>query len=203
MNNLRAHLDFSFLFQTPLARMADPPTHQHPPTNTHPPTPTRTDVADPRKLSSRAQEDRKLWTNPLSVALPKAPKMKSACVRDLGSDRWTGIGCTCTRTRTRTSAHRAPSPLFVLSKPVLCYYGVGKPTERAYMYKTSDNGAIDTIDTSVDDPKRNVSDGVFMGEGDGTVGLLSLGYHCAKARKKHVLRGHRTLTAATTTGRSN
>lgn len=39
------------------------------------------DVADPRKLSSRAQEDKRLWTNPLAVALPKAPKMKSACVR--------------------------------------------------------------------------------------------------------------------------
>lgn len=40
----------------------------------------KSDVADPRKLSSRAQEDRRLWTNPLAVALPKAPKMKSACV---------------------------------------------------------------------------------------------------------------------------
>lgn len=67
--------------------------------------------------------------------------------------------------------------------PVLCYYGVGKPTERAYIYKTAgSDGAIDVIDAAINDPRRNISDGVLMGEGDGTVSLLSLGYHCAKVR---------------------
>lgn len=61
---------------------------------------------------------------------------------------------------------------------------MGKPTERAYIYKTAgDDGAIDVIDAAINDPRRNVSDGVLMGEGDGTVSLLSLGYHCAKASK--------------------
>lgn len=66
---------------------------------------------------------------------------------------------------------------------MLCYYGVGKATERAYIYKRTagdDGGAV--IDVSINDPRRNISDGVLMGEGDGTVSLLSLGYHCAKAR---------------------
>lgn len=57
-----------------------------------------------------------------------------------------------------------------------------QPTERAYIYKAGAGGRIDVIDTSINDPRRNVSDGVFMGEGDGTVSLLSLGYHCAKVR---------------------
>lgn len=38
---------------------------------------------------------------------------------------------------------------------------------------------VEGIDKSVNDPSRNVSDGVRMGEGDGTVTLLSLGYHCS------------------------
>ena len=91
---------------------------------------------------------------------------------------------------------------------VLCYYGVGKPTERAYIYKTIGEDPVSTgahprkretygkvlvtvrrgccglqvldgIDTALKDPARNISDGVFMGEGDGTVTLMSLGYHCA------------------------
>lgn len=37
---------------------------------------------------------------------------------------------------------------------------------------------MDGLDKSVNDASRNVSDGVLMGEGDGTVTLLSLGYHC-------------------------
>lgn len=46
-----------------------------------------TDVADPRRLSTRAQEDRKLWTNPLSVALPKAPNMRVLCFYGVGKVR--------------------------------------------------------------------------------------------------------------------
>ena len=63
---------------------------------------------------------------------------------------------------------------------ILCLYGVGKATERAYIYRTDANGLPDVIDTSIHDPRRNVSGGVFMAEGDGTVTLGSLGYHCAK-----------------------
>lgn len=78
----------------------------------------------------------------------------------------------------------SPTPKQIPPTTVLCYYGVGKPTERAYIYKTAgDDGAIDVIDAAINDPRRNVSDGVLMGEGDGTVSLLSLGYHCAKASK--------------------
>lgn len=55
-----------------------------------------------------------------------------------------------------------------------------QPTERAYVYKTDADGRIDVIDTSINDPRRNISAGSFMGDGDGTVSLLSLGYHCNK-----------------------
>lgn len=62
----------------------------HPTISNDPPPPALahcTDVAEPRRLSSRALEDPKLWTNPLSVALPKAPKMKILCFYGVGKVR--------------------------------------------------------------------------------------------------------------------
>ncbi|KAI0198649.1 Lecithin:cholesterol acyltransferase-domain-containing protein [Astrocystis sublimbata] len=65
---------------------------------------------------------------------------------------------------------------------VFCFYGVGKPTERGYYYRPPDFPHLSklniTIDTGliVDD----IDHGVVMGEGDGTVNLLSTGYMCSK-----------------------
>lgn len=65
---------------------------------------------------------------------------------------------------------------------VFCFYGVGKPTERTYYYRPPDFPNLTklniTIDTglTVDD----IDHGVIMGEGDGTVNLLSTGYMCSK-----------------------
>lgn len=70
------------------------------------------------------------------------------------------------------------------SLKVYCFYGVGKPTERAFFYREDQDPLSKinvTIDTDVmDDP---VDHGVVVGEGDGTVNLLSLGYMCAKGWK--------------------
>ncbi|KAI9373715.1 phospholipid:diacylglycerol acyltransferase [Aspergillus egyptiacus] len=65
---------------------------------------------------------------------------------------------------------------------IYCFYGVGKPTERSYFYQEERdplvnlNVSIDTTVTTTD----GIDHGVFMGEGDGTVNLLSTGYMCAK-----------------------
>ncbi|KAG9775173.1 Phospholipid:diacylglycerol acyltransferase, partial [Aureobasidium melanogenum] len=77
---------------------------------------------------------------------------------------------------------------------IFCFYGIGKPTERAYFYKDNGNplqGNVNiTIDTSINSPNKQLQDvgavdhGVIMGEGDGTVNLLSTGYMCAKGWKK-------------------
>jgi phospholipid:diacylglycerol acyltransferase len=76
---------------------------------------------------------------------------------------------------------------------IYCFYGIGKPTERAYYYKENDNplhGKVNiTIDTSVSSPTGRLQEvgsidrGVVFGEGDGTVNLLSTGYMCAKGWK--------------------
>ncbi|KAI9886560.1 MAG: Condensin complex subunit [Watsoniomyces obsoletus] len=67
---------------------------------------------------------------------------------------------------------------------VYCFYGVSKPTERAYFYRESQDPTSKlnvTIDTGVS--IGEVDRGVVLGEGDGTVPLLSSGYMCARGWK--------------------
>ncbi|KAF2746864.1 Phospholipid:diacylglycerol acyltransferase [Sporormia fimetaria CBS 119925] len=67
---------------------------------------------------------------------------------------------------------------------IYCFHGIGKPTERAYYYKEDPEpmGQFNvTIDTGF--TEGNVDHGVVLGEGDGTVNLLSLGYMCSKGWK--------------------
>ncbi|RDL33823.1 putative LRO1-a lecithin cholesterol acyltransferase-like protein [Venustampulla echinocandica] len=69
---------------------------------------------------------------------------------------------------------------------IYCFYGIGKPTERSYFYRRSENPFSNlniTIDTSL--TQDNIDHGVVLGEGDGTVNLLSVGYMCNKGWKMH------------------
>lgn len=72
---------------------------------------------------------------------------------------------------------------------IFCFYGIGKPTERAYFYRSDTEPVLHKtnprvmIDTSVSSPDGSVDRGVVMGEGDGTVNLLSTGYMCNKGWK--------------------
>ncbi|KAL8915464.1 MAG: hypothetical protein Q9171_000028 [Xanthocarpia ochracea] len=64
---------------------------------------------------------------------------------------------------------------------IYCFYGVGKPTERSYWYREDRDPMSKlnvTIDTSI--THGEIDRGVIMGEGDGTVPLMSNGYMCAK-----------------------
>ena len=66
---------------------------------------------------------------------------------------------------------------------IYCFYGVGKPTERSYFYQEERDPSVKlnvSIDTTVTNADAGVDHGVMMGEGDGTVNLLSTGYMCAK-----------------------
>lgn len=69
------------------------------------------------------------------------------------------------------------------SLKIYCFYGTGKDTERAYFYKPNKDpsGKMNvSIDTGFTDSANFVDHGVVMGEGDGTVSLLSTGYMCSK-----------------------
>jgi phospholipid:diacylglycerol acyltransferase len=68
------------------------------------------------------------------------------------------------------------------SLKLYCFYGVGKPTERAYYYRPPDMPQLTKLNITIDTGLTvdEVDHGVVMGEGDGTVNLLSTGYMCAK-----------------------
>ncbi|PSN64490.1 Phospholipid:diacylglycerol acyltransferase [Corynespora cassiicola Philippines] len=67
---------------------------------------------------------------------------------------------------------------------IYCFYGIGKETERAYYYK-EDLDPLSKTNVTMDTSYTNgkVDHGVVMGEGDGTVNLLSTGYMCNKGWK--------------------
>jgi phospholipid:diacylglycerol acyltransferase len=67
---------------------------------------------------------------------------------------------------------------------IYCFYGIGKPTERAYFYR-NDNSPLNKLNATIDTDLTmgEIDHGVVMGEGDGTVNLLSAGYMCAKGWK--------------------
>ncbi|KAH7064604.1 Lecithin:cholesterol acyltransferase-domain-containing protein [Macrophomina phaseolina] len=67
---------------------------------------------------------------------------------------------------------------------IYCFYGVGKPTERAYFYH-EDNDPLSSVNVTVDTTytEGEADHGIVMGEGDGTVNILSSGYMCTKGWK--------------------
>ncbi|KAI0098392.1 LACT-domain-containing protein [Daldinia grandis] len=65
---------------------------------------------------------------------------------------------------------------------IYCFYGVGKATERAYYYRSPEYPAFTNLNVTIDTGLTvdEIDHGVVMGEGDGTVNLLSSGYMCSK-----------------------
>lgn len=66
------------------------------------------------------------------------------------------------------------------SLKVYCFYGVGKPTERGYYYREPENPLTSRLNITMDTgyTEGAVDHGVILGEGDGTVNLMSTGYMC-------------------------
>ncbi|KAH8891667.1 LACT-domain-containing protein [Thozetella sp. PMI_491] len=68
------------------------------------------------------------------------------------------------------------------SLKVYCFYGVGKPTERGYYYRSPEAPSLTSINMTIDTAytEGGIDHGIIMGEGDGTVNLMSMGYMCNK-----------------------
>ncbi|CAK7568634.1 MAG: phospholipid:diacylglycerol acyltransferase [Sporothrix epigloea] len=69
---------------------------------------------------------------------------------------------------------------------IYCFYGVGKPTERSYYYRSPEYPASTKLNITIDTTLTHgdtIDHGVVMGEGDGTVNLLSTGYMCNQGWK--------------------
>ena len=64
---------------------------------------------------------------------------------------------------------------------IYCFYGIGKSTERSYFYR-EDTDPLSKLNVTIDTTltRDDIDHGVILGEGDGTVSLLSNGYMCAK-----------------------
>ncbi|SPO01341.1 probable LRO1 - a lecithin cholesterol acyltransferase-like gene, mediates diacylglycerol esterification [Cephalotrichum gorgonifer] len=71
------------------------------------------------------------------------------------------------------------------SLKIYCFYGVGKPTERAYYYRTPERPDLTRLNITIDTglTTGDIDHGVIMGEGDGTVNLISTGYMCNRGWK--------------------
>jgi phospholipid:diacylglycerol acyltransferase len=61
---------------------------------------------------------------------------------------------------------------------IYCFYGIGKPTERAYYYRSPESPLATTLNVTMDTTLTQgpIDHGVIMGEGDGTVNLMSTAY---------------------------
>ncbi|KAB5518775.1 Lecithin:cholesterol acyltransferase-domain-containing protein [Coniochaeta sp. 2T2.1] len=68
---------------------------------------------------------------------------------------------------------------------VYCFYGVGKPTERGYFYRSPESPLTTRLNITIDTAlmQGGADHGVILGEGDGTVNLLSTGYMCNQGWK--------------------
>ncbi|KAH9890882.1 LACT-domain-containing protein [Xylariomycetidae sp. FL2044] len=65
---------------------------------------------------------------------------------------------------------------------IYCFYGVGKPTERGYYYRSPEFPSLTNLNMTIDTSLTvdEIDHGIINGEGDGTVSLLSSGYMCSK-----------------------
>ncbi|KAI9594975.1 Lecithin:cholesterol acyltransferase-domain-containing protein [Syncephalis fuscata] len=96
------------------------------------------------------------WSNPLETTLPNAPDMQIYCLYGHGKE--TERGYAYTRT--------APAPLPVVN------------SENAANNDTNNPPPPVCIDSSYSREDYGIENGVLVGEGDGTVPLISLGYMC-------------------------
>lgn len=72
------------------------------------------------------------------------------------------------------------------SMKIYCLYGVGAPTERGYHFLKSEPETPGQepewkLNTKASDPDTGLDMGIQVGDGDGTVPLISLGYVCRRA----------------------
>lgn len=133
---------------------------------------------DERVLKKNALDPRK-WTNPLEVQLPNAPSMRIICVYGHGKE-------------TERSYWYAHGPheyeeSFVEDEHSTCTDSTDKcnhHTPRPPLDTSSSRANWIDADYTQETTTPKVRNGVKMGEGDGTVSLLSLGAMCAEGWKR-------------------
>jgi len=119
------------------------------------------------------------WTNPLEIQLPRAPSMKFYCVYGVGKETersyWYARG---TYEHDDTSSDSANPEC---QDPAV--EGSVNPCEGSLSLPQVRKSWIDS-EYSSNESKPKVQNGVKMGEGDGTVSLISLGAMCVEGWKR-------------------
>jgi len=128
-----------------------------------------------KQLKKNDQDHRK-WTNPLEIRLPHAPSMKLYCVYGHGKDTersyWYARGAFENEDFTADMAGAQ------------CENGTQcSMVDSPYDQPVARTSWIDS-EMSEDDAKPKIMNGVKLGEGDGTVSLISLGGMCVEGWKR-------------------
>ncbi|KAF9509769.1 hypothetical protein BS47DRAFT_1320107 [Hydnum rufescens UP504] len=139
---------------------------------------------DPTKLKANDNDHTK-WTNPLEISLPNAPSMKIFCVYGHGKETersyWYARGVY------RNGATSPDAPGAQCLNSTLCQSPGG--FNNASIPRTPFDLPLardSWIDTAVSNEETvpKVRNGVKIGEGDGTVSLISLGAMCVEGWKR-------------------
>ncbi|CAK5281824.1 unnamed protein product [Mycena citricolor] len=123
-------------------------------------------------------EDPTKWSNPLEVQLPLAPSMKVYCVYGHGKRSYWYTQAPNEYDEAAENAFGS-QPLCVDVGGEACQANTGLPVEAPLIRKS-------WIDAEYNDENvtPKIRNGVMMGEGDGTVNLISLGAMCVEGWKR-------------------
>ncbi|KZV67287.1 LACT-domain-containing protein [Peniophora sp. CONT] len=127
---------------------------------------------DEEKLIAN-DNDPRMWSNPLESRLPYAPSMKIYCVYGHGKDT--------ERSYWYKAGAYEQDDVFADAGDAVCGAGVdcdGQTPRTPLDLPLSRDNTIDK-DYSVENSVPRIQNGVKIGEGDGTVSLLSMGAMCA------------------------
>ncbi|KAJ7076865.1 phospholipid:diacylglycerol acyltransferase [Mycena belliarum] len=123
--------------------------------------------------------DHRKWSNPLEVQLPRAPSMKMYCIYGHGKETersyWYAQGAN--DYDEATDSADGVDPVCVDPSDGAC------PVRTALEFPLARKSWIDAEYTD-EELRPKVRNGVKMGEGDGTVSLLSLGAMCVEGWKR-------------------
>ncbi|KAJ3570900.1 hypothetical protein NP233_g4095 [Leucocoprinus birnbaumii] len=133
---------------------------------------------DEEKLKKNGNDPVK-WSNPLEVQLPHAPSMKIYCVYGVGKE--TERSYWYARGEYEHDVASADSTSPECHEPSA--EGCHSPHAETLDLPLTRKNWIDS-DYSSDETKPKVQNGVKLGEGDGTVSLLSLGAMCVEGWKR-------------------
>ncbi|TFK75464.1 phospholipid:diacylglycerol acyltransferase [Pluteus cervinus] len=131
------------------------------------------------EVLARNDLDHRKWTNPLEVRLPNAPSMKMYCVYGHGKETERSYWFDPVE-------EEGEDRLVALSQPLECNSNDSDPNESCLKVGSSPITWTSWIDSEYTDGNTNpkIRNGVKMGEGDGTVSLLSLGSMCVEGWKR-------------------